>query len=131
MHKWENLPPVQHDRIAEEMEVPQIYQIDKRWYLVFCTLGRFLSDRFADRFGGRVPERSNFSMVGESPLGPFRVHGTGQIVSHPPDSYFYAAQLVRLQNKWYLLATVHDKNSERISDPVPVFADDTGVHACR
>ena len=130
MRFWEILPPLEHDRIAEEMEVPQVYQIERRWYLVFCTLGRFLSPEFARRFRGEVPERTNFSMVGDSPFGPFHIHGTGQIVSHPPDAYFYAAQLVQLHGRWYLLATIHDAVSERISDPVPVRADEAGIHAC-
>ena len=112
------------------MEVPQVYEIGGRWYLIFCTLGRFLSAELAERFRGAVPQRSNFSMVGSSPFGPFRIHGTGQILSHPPNDYFYAAQLVNFRHEWYLLATVHDNVSERISDPVPVRGDESGVHAC-
>ncbi len=129
MHKWEILAPVEHDRMAQEMEVPQVYQINGRWYLVFCTLGRFLSPDFASRFRGVVPERSNFSMVGSSPFGPFHIHGTGQIVCHAPEDYSYAAQLVNFHGQWYLLATVQDNVSEWISDPVPVCGDDTGIHS--
>ena len=129
MHTWEVLAPLEHDQISEEMEVPQVYQINGRWYLVFCTLGRFLSPDFAQGFAGDLPERTNFSMVGDSPLGPFHIHGTGQIVRHLPEAYFSAAQLVNFKGEWYLLATVHDDASERISDPLPVYADETGVHA--
>ena len=125
MRTWEVLPPLEHNRITEEMEVPQLYRIGERWYLVFVTLGRLLSTSFAERFGGQVPERTNLSMVGDSPFGPFRIHGTGQIVRHPPDASFYAAQLVPLRGQWYLLAT---EDSERISNPVSVYADETGVH---
>ena len=131
MRSWDILPPVEHERVADEMEVPQVYEIEGHWYLTFVTLGRFLSAHHAERFGGHVPERSNFSMVGDSPFGPFQIHGTGQIVDHPPDSYFYAAQLVRHRGGWYLLATVHDEASERISDPVRVYADGTGIHELR
>ena len=128
MRQWEIRAPVEHDRCADEMEVPQVYEIDGRWYLVFCTLGRFLAPELAGRFEGQVPERSNFAMVGDSPFGPFHIHGTGQIVRHPPDAYFYAAQVLRLHGNWYLLATTHDKPGNSISDPVPVRADDTGIH---
>lgn len=129
MQTWKTLPPIEHDRIAEEMEVPQIYLIDGRWYLTFCTLGRFLSPQLLRQFEGKIPERSNFSMVGDSPFGPFHLHGTGQIVCHPTDDYFYAAQLVNFQGQWYLLATICDDASQRISDPLPVHADETGLHA--
>lgn len=129
MRTWDILPPIEHDRIAEEMEVPQVYRINGRWYLVFCTLGCFLSSGFRQRFQGPIPERTNFSMVGDSPFGPFHIFGTGQIAPHGPQAYFYAAQLVQFQQRWYLLATIHDEKSERISDPVDVQADDTGAHA--
>ena len=130
MREWEPLAPLEHDRIAQEMEVPQVYEIDGRWYLVFCTLGRFLSPDFARCFQGAVPERSNLAMVGSSPFGPFHIHGTGQIVCHALDAYFYAAQLVKLHGEWYLLATVNEDGSAWVSDPVRVHGDETGVHAC-
>ena len=129
MVEWKILPPLEHDWIAEEMEVPQVYQIEGRWYLVFCTQSPLLSPSFAERFEKGAPRRSNFAMVGSSPLGPYHIHGTGQIVHHPNDVYFYAAQLVNLRGKWYLMATTHGEACNVIADPVPVYADETGVHA--
>ena len=70
------------------------------------------------------------SMVADSPFGPFSMHGTGQIVCHPPNDYFYAAQLVNFRGNWYVLVTMRDDLSVRISDPIPVRGDDTGVHTC-
>jgi len=128
MRTWEVLPPLPHDRIADEMEVPQLYNVEGRWYLVFVTLGRFLTPEFAARFGDELPLRTNFSMVADSPLGPFHIHGTGQIVKHLPNQIFYAAQLVQFKGEWYLLATEKDEKGSRISDPVPVYADATGIH---
>ena len=128
MHEWEVLPPLDHDRVVDEMECPQIYQINGLWYLVFCTLGKFFSKDYASRFENEMPERSNFAMVSNSPLGPYKIYGTGQIVMHPPESYFYASQLVVLRGKWYLLATIHDEKPDRISDPIRVYADRTGIH---
>ena len=45
MRSWETLPPLEHDRISDEMEVPQLYNIGGLWYLVFCTLGTVLDPR--------------------------------------------------------------------------------------
>lgn len=131
MVTWEILPPLEHDRVVEEMEVPQIHSINGRWYLVFCTLGRFFAPEFVRRFDGRLPERSTFAMVGDSPFGPFHIHGTGQIVEHGLDEYFTVGQLVHFAGQWHLLVTSHDDQGERISDPLPVEADDTGLHARR
>ena len=129
MRNWEVLPPLKHERIAQELEVPQVHQIEGRWYLVFCTQRKLMAPGFADRFGGQVPERSNFAMVGDSAFGPFHLHGTGQIVQHGLGDFFYAAQLVHFRDRWYLLATIHDDAGERVSDPVPIRADATGLHA--
>ena len=128
LRTWEVLPPLEHDRIADEMEVPQLYHIDGRWYLVFVTVSRFLTPQFATRFGKGLPLRTNYSMVADGPFGPFRIHGTGQIVKHPPETIFYAAQLVEFKGQWYLLATEKDENGSRISDPVRIYADEKGIH---
>lgn len=131
MRNWEVLPPIEHDRIAEEMEVPQVYAINGRWYLVFCTCGRFLSAEFAARFAGPIPDRLNLAMVADAPFGPYRIHGTGEMVPHAPEVYFYAAQLVHFQGSWHLLGTRNGDGPDRICDPVPVTADATGVHGSR
>ena len=128
MVDWDILGPLEHDRIAEEMEVPQLYHIGGRWYLVFCTPGSLLAPDFARCFADGVPGRGNFSLVGSSPFGPFHVHGTGLMVQRGNDEYFYAAQLVNLRGKWYLMATVDDGDNHKISDPVAVYADETGIH---
>ena len=50
MRSWETLPPLEHDPIAEEMEVPQVYAIDGRYYLVFCSHEQWLSPSYKSRF---------------------------------------------------------------------------------
>ena len=49
MRRWEALPALEHDPIAEEMEVPQVYAIDGRYYLVFCTKDYWLSPSYTSR----------------------------------------------------------------------------------
>lgn len=135
MRRWQILPPLQHDRIAEELEVPQIYGIGNRFYLVFCTLGgdAGLPDLISPNFKAGNPEHSfrnaGYSMVASSPLGPFHIHGTGEILDNPPAPWFYASQLVEFRGRWYLLATMCDEETEQISDPIPVEADETGLRA--
>ena len=130
MHNWETLPPLEHDPIAEEMEVPQVYAIDGRYYLVFCTKEQWLSPPYKSRFPGHTFRSTDYSMVGDSPLGPFRIHGTGEIMPTAPSSSWYASQLVHFEGEWFLLSTVSDGAGRTgISDPVPVVADETGIHA--
>ena len=69
-------------------------------------------------------------MVGDSPLGPFRLRGTGEIMPTAPPTPWYASQLVLHEGDWFLLSTVtEDSGRTSISDPVPVTADETGLHA--
>ena len=49
--------------------------------------------------------------------------------SAPPESW-YASQLVSFEGDWFLLSTVtDDAGRTSISDPVPVTADETRIHA--
>ncbi len=66
-------------------------------------------------------------MVGDSPLGPFRLHGTGEIMPEPHSPPIYASQLVHHDGQWFLLGTTRDRTA--VSDPVMVIADETGIHA--
>jgi beta-fructofuranosidase len=129
MRTWELMPPPDHDRVADELEVPQVHRIDSLYYLVFCTHPKWLAPAFRERFPGHAFRSTDYSMVGESPLGPFRVHGTGEITPAPPDYHQYAGQLVHWGGDWFLLGTARDDSGWWLTDPKPVRADDTGVHA--
>jgi beta-fructofuranosidase len=123
------MPPLEHDRIAEEMEVPQVYAIDGHYYLVFCTHDYLLSPSFTSGFPGHGFRSTDYSMVGESPLGPCRIHGIGEIMREAAPPERYASQLVRHDVGWFLLGTVrYSDGRTAISDPAPVVADETGVH---
>ena len=119
--------------MTEEMEVPQVYRIGGRCYLVFCTIAGdsrvpdMLSPAFTRRFPGHRFRRGDYSMVGPSPLGPFRIHGTGEIFPQRRAA-LYASQLVNFRGAWFLLGTERTEGGARISDPYPVTADETGVH---
>ena len=134
MRHWEILPPVDHDRIAEEMEVPQVYFINGYYYFMFCTLSGHatLPDLLSPEFKSRFPDHrfrcTDYCMVGTSPLGPFHIHGTGEILPQAPAPWFYASQLVNFKEDWFLLGTIRDEEGSKISDPYPVIADETGIH---
>ena len=68
-------------------------------------------------------------MVGDSPLGPFRIHDTGEIMLEGPSRLLYASQLVPLQDEWFLLGTTREADDTTgISDPWRVVADVRGIH---
>ena len=47
-----------------------------------------------------------------------------------PSSSWYASQLVNFEGEWFLLSTVSDDSGlTAVSDPLPVVANETGIHA--
>ena len=131
MIHWETLPPPEHDRMTEEMEVPQVYLIDGRYYLVFCTHDFWLAPSFRNRFPGHPFRSADYAMVGDTPLGPFRIHGTGEIIPKTPLGRFYASQLVALRGEWFLLGTEGIDAESGISNPLKIVADETGIHVSK
>jgi len=61
-------------------------------------------------------------MVGDSPLGPFRMHSSGKILPEEWPVQPYASRLVRWGEEWVMLGTVVG-DSQSICDPIPVTAD--------
>lgn len=118
MHHWEIRPPLAHDLLGGEMEVPQVQHIGGRWYFVFCMHPSMFpaSSPLAD-----LPP-SSYCMVGESATGPFKVHGSGRIAG-AAEQGLYADQLVHHESEWFLLGTIDGC----ITDPYRVIASETGL----
>ena len=129
MRTWQVEPPLHVDPIATELEVPQLYRIGGRYYLLFCTSTDRLLPVFKRRFPGHRFRNANFSMVGDSPLGPFRLHGTGEVLPADAPVQPYASRLVRWQGQWVLLGTARIGGTRYICDPIPVVATATGIVA--
>ena len=128
MRTWKVEEPLQVDPIATELEVPQVYEIRGRYYLVFCTTPQRLLPLFKRRFPKHRFRRGDYSMVGDSPLGPFRMHDSGEILPEEWPVQPYASRLVRWGNEWVMLGTVAE-GSQSICDPIPVTVTDTGIRA--
>ena len=126
MSRWEVRPPLQVTPFATEIEVPQVYAIGRRYYLVCCTQRSLLESWFARQHPDHPFRDSDYAMVGEHPVGPFSLHGTGEILPPDVEERPYASRLVAWRGAWYLLGTVRRKY---ISDPVPVTADAKGIRA--
>ena len=129
MVNGETLPPPPHYRMTEEMETPQVYRIGSRYYLMFSTHDFWLAPSFKNRFPCLPFHSTDYAMVGESPRGPFHIHGTGEIIADAPPHRFYGSQLIEFNGRWFMLGTAGRDEGSRISDPLPVTADETGLHA--
>jgi len=125
MRHWRILPPIESDPVADELEVPQVYAIGGLYYLVFCCHPNMLAPAFTQRFPDHSFRSADYCMVAESPMGPFRIHGSGEVLPGDFEPHLYASQLVQWQGDWYLLGTVF--GGDAISDPIRIQADEQGL----
>ena len=129
MRHWRVKPPLVVPPIAWEIEVPQVYAIDGRYYLLCCAPAASLALWFTNQFPEHQFRDSDYAMVGEGLTGPFVLHGTGEIVPVGVKNRPYASRLVHWQGAWYLLGTIRSGHEQYLSDPIPVLADDRGLRA--
>ena len=131
MRTWQAEPPLHVDPIATELEVPQVYRIGGRYYLLFCTSTDRLLPAFKRGFPAAVfaTPTSLWSRIrrwGRSACtAPARVLPTDAPVQP------YASRLVRWEEQWVLLGTANVGGTRFICDPIAVAATDTGVLTAR
>lgn len=71
LYKWTLQPPVFVGGFGQ-LEVPQVFQADGRWYCLFCTAAEHFSNAQAHETEGG-PVTGNHYLIGESPRGPWRI----------------------------------------------------------
>jgi hypothetical protein len=127
MRDWEVLPPPEIEPVTTEFEVPILHKRDNLYYLIFSTLPELLSEPFHSQFPEVQIRQTSYSMVGQSPFGPFTMHGNGMILPPDYDVQPYANQFVFWHRQPYLLGTVWNDEQDFICDPIPVKFTETGI----
>jgi beta-fructofuranosidase len=127
MSDWEVLPPPDVEPVAQELECPQVHNIGGKYYLLFSSATEWFSQPFLARHASQELGWATYSMVGPTPFGPFRIHGTGRIlpVSYPVQPY--ACQLVVLGRRAFLLGTFQLPDGDAVCDPIPVAVTEDGL----
>jgi len=124
MH-WELQPPVFTGGYGQ-LEVPQVFTVNGRWYCLFCTAAEHWSEaRIAET--GMTPVTGNHYLIAEHPRGPWRI-APGFLDGANPCRR-YAARI--LQTEEGLVIIGFDDNGRdafvgQIRDPEPVHVDAAG-----
>lgn len=125
---WNVCPPVTEPGEFGHMEVPQVAQIQDKYYLLFTVgYGQYSNARKAR---GVKKQTGTHYLVAENPLGPFR-YLTDDFLSGDEHGTLYSGKLIQdPKGDWQLLAF---KNSDELgnfigelSDPVPVMVLEDG-----
>lgn len=117
---WQIHPPLNHEPFAEELEVPQHYQVGNKHLLLFCTHANLIASRQKNQHPSHTYESADYLMVAEKLDGPYRMVDHGRLFAIKPDPFVYASQLIEFHKQWFCLSTAYMQKRTVITDPIPI-----------
>ena len=126
---WEAGPPVAAPREFGHMEVPQLVQMNGRYYLLFCVGHRQYAESRRQRPNIKLVSGTHY-MVGEHPLGPFEFLTDDFLLADGVGSR-YAGKVIRDPNGNWVLMTSRSWTGDggfigEIADPMPLLVAPDG-----
>lgn len=127
MYNWTLQPPVFVGDYGQ-LEVPQVFKADGRWYCLFCTAAEHFSEsRAAATPGG--PVTGSHYLIGESPRGPWRT-APGFLDGALPCRR-YASRIVETEDGLRIMGFADRPDggdfAGYVMDPEPVLIDADGL----
>jgi len=132
LYIWTLQPPVYAGGMFGQMEVPQVIEIEGRWYCLFCTWAHHWSDEYR-AFNTQAPVGGTHYLMADSPFGPWRV-ATGPFLDGETPVRRYAGRIVKTDAGPVLMGFVHTTLEEEfvgiVSNPIPIeIGTDGRLHA--
>lgn len=124
---WTLQPPVFQGGFGQ-LEVPQVFQVQGRWYCLFCTSSFHWSDQYR-RTNPESPVTGNHYLVADHPRGPWRI-APGPFLDGAEPCRRYAARIVDGPEGLVILGFADggkDSFGGFILDPEPVCAGPGGA----
>ncbi|MBN8999424.1 MAG: hypothetical protein J0H54_08505 [Rhizobiales bacterium] len=129
LYHWTIRPPVFAGGLFGQMEVPQVIEIEGRWYCFFCTWSHHWSSTYR-QINPQAPVGGTHYLMADNPRGPWRV-APGPFLDGATPVRRYAGRIVRTGQGPMLMGFVHttpeDEFVGEVSDPIAldVAADGT------
>lgn len=126
LHAWTLRPPVFVGGFGQ-LEVPQVFECEGRWYCIFCTSARHFSKEQAETIPGGPVTGSHY-LIGESARGPWRIAEGGFLDGALPCRR-YAARILKTREGMVIMGFADHPDGKfigHIMDPEPVEIDDRG-----
>jgi len=124
---WTLQPPVFTGAFGQ-LEVPQIFAHEGRWYCLFCTAGNHFSEAQAAATPGGPVTGSHY-LIGDSPRGPWRV-APGPFLDGGLPCPRYAARIVETGEGLKIIGFADRPEGAfigELTDPDAVVADPDGL----
>lgn len=127
LNDWTLQPPVFVGGFGQ-LEVPQVFEVDGRWYCLFCTADIHWSKAFTESHPGPAVSGNHY-LIADSALGPWRLPD-GEFLDGESPCYRYAARILETDEGLKLLG-FHDQGEQGfvglVLDPETVEVTDEGL----
>ncbi|MEQ8697876.1 MAG: hypothetical protein RLT05_15120 [Bauldia litoralis] len=124
---WTLQPPVFRGGFGQ-LEVPQVFEHDGRWYCLFCTAAQHFSAAQAQATPGGPVSGSHY-LIGEGPRGPWSV-APGPFLDGSLPCRRYASRILDTGEGLRIIGFIDRPEGEfvgEISDPDPVNVEPDGL----
>lgn len=124
---WTTQPPV-FTGCFGQLEVPQVFQHQGRWYCIFCTAGEHWSEEYKAS-APTAPVGGTHYLMADHHLGPWHI-APGPFLDGGDPIPRYAGKVVQHQGALLFLGFWHDRADGtfvgEVSDPVPILTNAQG-----
>jgi beta-fructofuranosidase len=111
-----------------QLEVPQVFAVDGRWYCLFCTSSTHWSTGYK-AINPESPVTGNHYLIADNPRGPWRV-APGTFFDGAEPCKRYAARIVDTGDGLVILGFADNGKANfggYVTDPEPVMVDQYGL----
>jgi beta-fructofuranosidase len=121
---WTVKPPVHVSDRYGQMEVTQVFELEGRWYCLFCVAPTEMEPAYLST-GKSGRAMGTHYLMGDGPLGPWRVVEDRFMAGDPVGRLYAGRMVVAPDGKPVFLAFLHDMPdgsfSGTLSDPMPML----------
>ena len=124
---WTLQPPVFSGGFGQ-LEVPQVFEHQGKWYCLFCTSGQHWSEAYR-RFNPQNPVTGTHYLVADDPRGPWQI-APGPFLDGAEPCQRYAARIVETSDGLRILGFADTGKAHfagYITDPDPVAVGPDGL----
>jgi beta-fructofuranosidase len=129
LYTWTLRSPVYRGGMFGQMEVPEVFEHDGRWYLLFCTSGKHWSKAYR-AFNRQSPVTGSHYLTADHPLGPWAI-APGPFFEGQEPCRRYAGKIVKTDAGLQVMGFIHTTPDRAfvgvVSDPIPVSVDRDGL----
>ena len=122
LDNWTVQPPIFKGAIAGELEVPEIFELKGRWYLLYSTWSRNVCESYRAAANGPVHSGTHYMISSNGELGPWNpAVGNGLLVDEK--DRIYVARRVRGQSSLNALIAFNNADDRgefpgTLTDPI-------------